>query len=766
MFAPLKRVAAITMAVGSVVIVGCDDLKSGDKNIQENLKKANQELIKADFSSLDPVQNDEAATQVLASFKTAADDNSASPIWKATASDAAGRLQLQIAEAKMNVLRSTEQEIRQTLADLRSLGQQVSLNTYIINGYKAQDAKQTVADIDAVVKRMQGDAQNLTWGIKAGQESKLQTLSAVNQKVSNLEGQIAERKSRIAALQGDRNAAIGDAEAKLTQAAKLKGNESLQVYTEGVQARQKTEEISMKVELEQVQLQRLESDLALAKNEIENINKGIATLQQQANIITESDAELKTRITKQQEISKLIALGEKDEQFTIASKSKVLEKLLEDAKAKRNSLSDSLTEAAKYFEAAAQAGSTAGTELRNPGKGDNESAMKHLAKSVNAGKYNLSLGVTQRQLATVSANHAQLLSEIASTRLVLSNAINGAEVTLTLWPATETKDIEDLIKASDESLKSSLEKLENATSGDADDGVKNAASVAKLITMYRQIELANLQKAINIQAKSNDDIAKLVSDAQALKTEMLDKHLVLPKVPGELGEMPAVVPPTTTVETPTNDTAVDTPEIVAVKKTIDDVITQATTTGQFQPVIDMLIIPDYLRDPAQPILDIVPTIEKVHQSVVAKFGEDGWKSLMAGDTADANAQDPTKMLASFREQLAKAKFKNINETEVELIPEAPAPEGKKIVFKKVDDLWKLDVGGIISEQEAPMISIAGAFVGGIKTKLDQLATDIDSGKYSTIDEVKAAWKALGQEMTPGGGATPPTGDAAPANPTN
>ncbi|MBC7784573.1 MAG: hypothetical protein H7144_12110 [Burkholderiales bacterium] len=762
-FAPLKRMAALTLAAGGLIVAGCDDVKAGDKEVRDQLGLANKALRDADDTTL----GTEAASEgpgksTLDALKAAAADQNAGPVWRATAAGAAGDLQLQIATAQQVELNRIEQLIRATLSDLRALTQQVALTNFLADGYRKQDSKPALTSITALITSMQGDAQSLTWGLD--DKKTLRTLAATKQSISNLQGQLAEQQGSITSLTSERQAAIIDSEKKFEAADKQKGAEAVRTYTEATESRRKAEEIAIKLDLATDQLKRVEADLALATGEQKALEAGIAALQEQANAVQAGGTDAATRVGNPRKIAASIATATAESPYAVNARAAELATLLQSGKAQRGRVNDTLIDAEKYYTDAITAAGSVTTDARMS-RPELEPLYKGIKEAVNSGRYNLQQGVTQRRLGALSFDEAALLSEVESVRAMLQISLQAAQLaTPQEWQAVEKSELTNLVQAADERLKKSNELLVNASAGASPKPTLQAAMLARMITLHKMIQLEALKEILAIPSNKQDSQTYL-SDAQSLKTEIVGAGLRVPQVPGELGVMPEVAAPLVTSETPPAATATDTPESTAVKQAVENAIVQISD-GNFKPVGEMVIVPEYLTASMQSVKDLIAALERYQQVVVAKFGEDGWKALSSDNSpGDASTTGPKQAIEAIRTQLAKVKFQTNGPTEVELLPETPNPEGRKILFRLTDGVWKLDLSALVFEKDQAALAIVGAMLGTIKQPIEQLTTDVEAGKYSTIDEVKAAGREMAKQAVniPG---LPPAPGGTPADPAN
>ncbi len=549
-FAPLKRLTILSLASAGVMIVGCDDLSASDKAVQEKLNASEAAWNKVDTLQLR--QEVDGAKTAQDAINSAAADKSADPVWRATSAGAAGDLGTMLAITRRAQLTEIEHRIRAELSNLRVMTQQVALTNLLAKGYALTDPKAEVVKIEAQIKDMQGDANKAIWSPDGG-KAQIPTLTSIKQQISKLTGDIASRKEQIATLTKDRQAALALAEQKFADADKAKGNEAVSIFTEGADARKKSELVVIQIDLEQDQLARLEADLALAQGQEKAIAAGVALLQEQVVVINAGWTDTQTRMQNQRAIAESILAGGEAVHASISASATDLAKLMVLAKDQRTALNNELEQAAKYYKDAASAGSAVATDKRVTLPPPGNKAFKDLKESVHTNRYNLPLAGVMRIQGTVASDEAILGAEIERVRSALRTELDAAGKSVpTDMPTYEVSEIRSLVTSAEEKLKDSNTMLVNVAEGDSPKYVANASLQSRLVTLHRLIELQELKQALNITTDAGS-AAELKSDAIAAKANVLAAGVRLPAIPGELGQAPAptyVPPPTSPVAPP------------------------------------------------------------------------------------------------------------------------------------------------------------------------------------------------------------------------
>lgn len=541
-FAPLKRAAIHTMAVAGVMLVsGCDDLASADKTVETKVEQASVAFDKIDALSLrSDLEPAKAALEVAIS---AASEKSASPVWRATAAGVAADMSSQLANVLRSRISDSEQKIRSALADLRVLSQQVAVTNFLSAGYRGSDPKVEIAKVELLIKDIQGAGDKATWSPPKSDDASsatatLPTLTALKQQISQLEGDIASRKEQINTLTKERSDALTLAETKIAASEKAKGNESVALFTEGAQARQKAEEVALKIDLTQDQLSRLQADLDIAKGLEESNNKGIAQLQEQLAAMQAGWTDAQDRVAAQKKVAESILNGGDNVTISIANRATDLAKLMVTIGEQRREANQELERASKYYKDAVSAARDVGTDKRVTSPPPGNKRFKDLKEMVHPGRYNLPLGGVYRSQGVLAADEAALAGEIANVRALVQTALQGAELSVpTDLPSIETKQITTLVETASEKLRESNDLLISVSEGDTPKPVAEASKPSRLITLYRMIALQDLRTALGMPV--DPSAAGLKSDAAQLRSDIVTNGQPLPALPGDMGTPPS-----------------------------------------------------------------------------------------------------------------------------------------------------------------------------------------------------------------------------------
>jgi hypothetical protein len=127
------------------------------------------------------------------------------------------------------------------------------------------------------------------------------------------------------------------------------------------------------------------------------------------------------------------------------------------------------------------------------------------------------------------------------------------------------------------------------------------------------------------------------------------------------------------------------------------------------------------QDLVSTLAEVAAQNAKLREAAKAKFGEEASKKIAKKMTSEELAK-----------QLDEAEIKENGDTATITSKENP---GNPLTLKKVDGQWKVDMlsgaAGAQTAQQLPLIKAFG-------TLMSELATEINDGKYKTVDEAQSA----------------------------
>jgi hypothetical protein len=244
------------------------------------------------------------------------------------------------------------------------------------------------------------------------------------------------------------------------------------------------------------------------------------------------------RVAAQKKVAESILNGGDNVSITVANRSTDLAKLMVTIGEQRREASQELERASKYYKDAVTAAREVGTDKRVTAPAPGNKRFKDLKDMAHPGRFNLPLGGVYRSQGVLAADEAALAGEIANVRALVQTALQGAELSVpTDLPSIESSQITTLVESAAEKLRESNDLLISVSEGDTPKPVAAESRPARLITLYRMIELQALRTALGMPA--DPTAATLKSDAASLRSEMVSNGQPLPSLPGEMGTPPA-----------------------------------------------------------------------------------------------------------------------------------------------------------------------------------------------------------------------------------
>lgn len=562
MFAPMKRLVVLSLAVAGVGVVGCDDAAEANRAVLDKMADANAKIAR--LPNLKPIEYKDGSREqtdlqaVRTTLSSAVSENGASPVYTALASSSLGAVDLNAALYARAELITLEQKIRGELALLRQSAQQIALANTLAAGYRAANPQDALANVASQVAAMQGNANVGQWGPgpdpKIINDTRLQvdktlpTLAAVKQEISRLDGEITRKQQEIADLTKQQSEAAASAETLRQKADTQKGDEAVKTYTEAAQARRKADDILTQIDLAQDALGRLQADLAVQKSQEAVLGEAIAGLQDQARKISAGWEDLQKRAQTQTDLAKQVLDG--DREHSIAKRAQKIAGLLADAKTRREDLLSLLEEAEKYFDNASKDASSYSTSIAQltATPTANAASYRGLRDIIHPQRHKLQKGIAQREGGSIRATEAALAADVENTKKLLAKVLTPASLQMpSELDGLDVGSAKEIAADADARLTTAIATLSEVETGDSVDpkrGVQNSAKTARLIALVGRVQLAQLRAAPPIDdASAMAEIEAIRTDATLLKRDLVQANLPIPPLPGEWGEAPPPAPP-------------------------------------------------------------------------------------------------------------------------------------------------------------------------------------------------------------------------------
>jgi hypothetical protein len=169
----------------------------------------------------------------------------------------------------------------------------------------------------------------------------------------------------------------------------------------------------------------------------------------------------------------------------------------------------------------------------------------------------------------------------------------------------------------------------------------------------------------------------------------------------------------------------------------------AEEAGDYQAMSDLMYFAsdDNGRAMKRFIDDLSPSMQRLERAMKARFGKDAMASLQSAGgqgnllSADYGDLDPASLQFDIQGDTARA----------------TRPDGEALVMKQVGGRWKVDPVGSMPPQAAQAIPMMAMMAGPMKTAIDEVAAEVESGKHASP---QAVMQALTQKISRGMGMPP------------
>jgi hypothetical protein len=532
----LKHLALIGFVAAA--IGGCD-ASSPDNQARE---KMNEGRVAA-------ATGDEAGrTRAQSLLTEAANVTDASSASVAQAKAVLGQVQY---EAGLEMLRDADRkelEASKIALQIAALGSQLGNSATLVQGYQKQDPIEAKADIQKKIGEVEGGPSQTKWISDAN----IASLSAADQEVSRVQGEIASRENQIKDLSTRRDALLADADKSLKASESAKGQESVDAYKKYSDTKKQASDLGTQIDLLKGQLMPLQNDLATAQGQQRILQGAIAEFQKQSQTLDTGWKDVQSKIAAQVDLMKEIASGSDSittqpaENTSAAGKSisvkaTILAQTVKESNEARDNAEKMIEDAAKNFEAASSSANNAWREMSELEQQQPQlrSILKIAEEGLSELQFRQQQAVAERVLGELYLSKAEGISARIKLRDLLTPIMQqaGQAMPPELSDAGLDKALKDALEASNQSFKDSLDHLadiiDGRGSGSLADGTKRAASLTRIFVLYGQQQLAILQG-------NNGAASKAHADAVAAVKAAADLQVMFPTLPGDLA---AAIPP-------------------------------------------------------------------------------------------------------------------------------------------------------------------------------------------------------------------------------
>jgi hypothetical protein len=533
MFSRVKRVAAAFVAAAAALLAGsgCDsDVRRADRQVQKDLHQS------IELAQEGKEQSSKQAQQLL---ESAAANTSISPATKANAKALLAQTELENARTAQRKVDRLQIELARLSWETTQLGNQIGTTNAFVAGYQKYDPRDAKATIDKNIADATGGPDKPNWF--QHEKSTLPTLAAVRQELARLEGEIAKHQDKIKALSADRDKANTEAEQASQQAQAGKRGETLDAFRRASDLRKQATDLATHIEAEQAALVPLQRDLSVAQAEQAVLEEVIAQLQAQRAALDTGWQIVQQQIASQSSLAKGILAGEGGAaQATtvggsITTKAAEIEKLVAELKSTRDQAISDAQNAADHYKQAADAARDMATELqkRLSELGTDRAEAKiweQLRSAVSPPAFQLQESAAQRTLASLFASRAAECDLRITLRNSLTPVLQSAGLTVpgSVQAANLEVERDKALKDASEAYSKANDALENVVEGQKDESLRNAAEVARILTLYGW---SMLEKQSN-DPKADEHLQLAIQYRKAAA----EQNMPLPALPSGLGE--------------------------------------------------------------------------------------------------------------------------------------------------------------------------------------------------------------------------------------
>jgi hypothetical protein len=636
----------------------------------------------------------------------------------------------------------------------------------ISNTYRQMEPTAATAFVKDLSAKVRGDGN--TEKFSDLPNGSIPTLAAVKQEKSRLEGELTKAQGELQTATTQRDQLLTQVGTLSAKADEQRGQPKLDTVTQAADLRQQAAVISRRIGELEGAISVLNADLEVQKSLETNLQAALESFEAQQASLTSGWAATKTQVDHQGQLASSILKAEANDtgEMSVNALAAELNTTLKELDQQREEALGAFSDAASKFTAAETAANTFNATLTNPaGNAAAEAAaLKSLAGTLSVDRFNLQKAIAMREQAAVHISHAQFLlrmADVAAQLESLPRELNPAVPE----PFNSEKlkaDAAEAIKNADELLMQAKDRVEGVAASDESlAGLRPLKVSTSIFVNYDRALLSQLAST----AKLDVDVAKeqvykdSIEAAKAAIVSARESSVIVPNVPSDIYVEPAKPVEEKPAEA-TAETVPDSPVVAELRQSLKDAIGQAATARDNPQILDQLFARIKTNETSQPIITSIREMAdlqvRIQAAVKAKFGDEGAAELEKLNGAAAGG--PQMNIEAATKQIDAMKLKEIDETHVEMPLPLPGETPPALKFVREDEAWKLDLTELPPGAEVILGAAAGT-MQGMKEKLTQLATDIEGGKYATIEEVKAAVT----QLIPGAPQTPPV-EGAPATP--
>ncbi len=530
---------ALLAACGAGIAIGCDDSHQADKRVQKTIEESRLARLQPDGA--------DKAQQLL---NKAAADSDASPATRAHVKSLLGHAMVDAANERISNpddgIDAGNREIGRLMWEIGQLGQQIQTSNNLVGSYAQFEPKEAKDKAAADAAAVTGAPDKPIWVGENG--AAIPTIAAAQQKVADLQDQIAKQQQAIDTLQAQKKQASEQASQLQQQSETQKGQESVDTFTKASGLRKQATDTQTAADVETNKLTRLQQDLLLAQAQQESVAAAKDQFDKFAQQLDANWKGIQEQVGKQraQETGLLSGSGP----ATINAKAAKLGAQVEKTNAAYTQAEENLNNAIKNFQDAFRAATELSTSLRQsmatlPADNQMKKAMDQLVQVYNPNVFKLSEANATLALADLESSKVQTLAErlhlTQQLQAILKNA--GLSLPKELDDAKTADELKSTTASAMEHYKATQTLYEDvAEAGGTSDADRNAGHAGRRSTpLYGQRPL--LARATGDQRSAGELLTQAKTQRDAISQEGKGAMIALPSELVAIAARPTNAPP-------------------------------------------------------------------------------------------------------------------------------------------------------------------------------------------------------------------------------
>jgi len=535
----LAKVALLAVC-GAAIAMGCDDSHRADKRVQATIAQSRLARLQPD-----------GAQKAQSLLDKAAADSEASPATRAHVKSLVAHAMMDAAnEAISNPgfdeknlalgIAVGNREITRLMWEIAQVGQQIQISNNLVGSYAQFEPKEAKAKAAAEAAAVTGAADKPVWiGENA---TAIPTIAAAQQKVADLQDQIAKQQQAIDALQAQKKQASEQASQLQRQSETQKGQPSVDTFTQASALRKQATDTQTSIDVETNKLTRLQQDLALAQAQQTAVAAAKDQFDKFGAQLDTNWKGIQDQVGKQRAEATSLLSGSGP--ATINAKAARLAAQLDKTNVAYTQAEENLTNAIKNFQDAGRAATELSTSLRQsmatlPGDNQMKKAMDQLIQVYNLNVFKLSEANATLSLADLESTKVQTLAERQRLAQQLQGVLKNAGLMLPreLDDSKVTEELKVAMQSAGGHYDDAQKLYEDvAEAGGTSDSARNAGHAGRIYALYGRALLA---RATGDKSTADQKLTEAKAQRDAIAQEGKGAMVALPS------ELVAIAAPTT-----------------------------------------------------------------------------------------------------------------------------------------------------------------------------------------------------------------------------